>query len=105
MGEATLYTLLKTLNIPVAYDHFVVTNEVTVSPPFILYRADDSNNFKAEDKVYMKNYKYIIDLVTDKKDVTKETAMETLLNSNNIPWDKTEDYIDTEKIYQIRYFI
>lgn len=105
MGEATLYTLLKTLNIPVAYDHFVVTNEITVSPPFVLYRNDDSNNFKAEDKVYLKNNKYIIDLVTETKDTAKETTLETLLDNNNIPWDKAEDYIESEKIYQIRYFI
>ena len=106
MNEQSMYTLLTSTGLQVAYDHFIETNETPLpTPPFILYRADDPSNFKADDTVYLKDYKYIIDLVTEKKDVAKETQIETLLTNANIPWDKAEDYIETEKIFQIRYFI
>jgi hypothetical protein len=103
MNEKELYKLLQELNIPVGYDHFVAEDNIT--PPFILYRNDTADNFKADDKTYFKQHEYIIDLVTDKKDTVKERLLEDLLDTNNIPYDKEEDYIESEKIYQIRYFI
>lgn len=102
MEENKLFTILKQMNIPVAYDHF--TNK-TVSIPFILYRNDSSDTFKADDKTYAKENSYIIDLVTEKKDVVLEKQLEDLLNDNFLPWDKEENYIDDERIYQIRFFI
>lgn len=106
MTEEQMYTLLKQMEIPVAYDHFIQTEDTTaVEPPFILYRGDDTNNFKADNKVYYKQYSYIVDLVTTKKDIAKEIAIETLFANSDLPWDKAEDYIESEKIFQIRYFI
>lgn len=103
MNEKELYELLQELNIPVAYNHFVAEDNIT--PPFILYRNDTANNLKADDKTYFKQHEYIIDLVTDTKDTVKEGLLEDLLDNNNVPYDKEEDYIEGEKIYQIRYFI
>jgi len=103
MSEKELYELLQELDISVGYDHFVAEDNIT--PPFILYRNDTATNFKADDKTYFKQHEYIIDLITDTKDTTKEGSLEDLLDGNNIPYDKEEDYIESEKIYQIRYFI
>lgn len=105
MSEQELFNLLKTMGIPVAYDHFVEAPGASVSPPFILYTIDSTESFKADDKTYFKNRQYIIDLVTDKKDPAKEEALEAILEANFLPWDKEEDYIDGERIFQIRYFI
>lgn len=102
MKEIDIYPLLTGMKIPVAYDHFV--NDDTL-PPFILYRNDDTETFKADDKTYYKENSYIVDLVTEKKDVSVEEQLETIFNNNNIPFDKVEDYIESQKIFQIRYFI
>lgn len=102
MEESQLFTLLSTLNIPVAYDHFTSKN---ISVPFVLYRNNNTDTFKADDKSYFKNREYIIDLCTDKKDIVAETNLETLLDNNHLPFDKEEDFIESENIYQIRYFI
>jgi len=102
MTEQELYSLLTTLHLPVAYDHFTTPNEV---PPFILYRNVESTTLKADDRTYKKINNYIIDLITDIKDVDIEESVEELLDSNHLPYDKEEDYIDNERIYQIRYFI
>lgn len=105
MDEKELYELLKSLNIPVAYDHFVLSEATKVEPPFILYRNMDSAQFKADDQVYFKTKQYQVELVTDYKDIDLEIMLEELFAGNHIPWDKTEVYIDAEKIYQITYSI
>lgn len=105
MEEEQIYLLLESLGIPVAYDHFIHNNEVSVSPPFILYRNDQSEQFKADDKVFYKSKEYIIDLITDKKDLMLEETLEEIFNNNSLPWEKSETYIDTEEIYQITYNI
>lgn len=96
-----LYQILITSNLPVAYDHFVGDME----PPFILYKCEPAEQFKADDKVYKRIYKYRIDLVTDNKDPVAEEALEEIFANNDIPWDKDELYINDEKIYQITYYI
>lgn len=105
MSERELYEMLKTLGLPVAYDHFVEAPGASVQPPFILYKIDSTTNFKADDRTFSKSHQYIIDLVTDKKDVDLEETLEDLLDQNYLPYDKEEDYIESEKIFQIRYFI
>lgn len=102
MKEIEINSLLNTMNIPVAYDHFKDDNTI---PPFILYRNDDTDTFKADDKTYYKENNYIIDLTTIKKQPDLEEQLETLFDSNNIPYEKFEDYIESEKIFQIRYLI
>ncbi len=103
MTEKEIYDLLKTLNMPVAYNHFLATDNVI--PPFITYSNADTDYLRANDINYYEIPEYIIDLATDKKDIEKEQLVENLLNANNIIFDKTETYISSEKIYQIRYFI
>ncbi len=105
MEEEKLYQLLGSLSIPVAYDHFINNEELIVEPPFILYRNDQAEQFKADDKIFYKNKQYIVDLITDMKDTVLENTLEELFNDNNLPWDKIEAYLDTEEIYQITYYI
>ena len=102
MSESELFTLLNTLHLPVAYDHFTTPNLI---PPFILYRNTDTTTFKADDKTYKRINNYIVDLVTEIKDTDLEESVEKLFNDNFLPFDKEEDWIDSERIYQIRYFI
>lgn len=105
MDEKELYELLNSLHIPVAYDHFVLSDTTKVEKPFILYRNTDSAQFQADDQVYFKTKQYLVDLVTDYKDIDLENMLEEVFAENNIPWDKTEVYIDSERIYQVTYFI
>ena len=105
MSEKEIYDMLSSLKIPVAYDHFVQNANSKVVPPFILYRNNNSENFKADDKAYFRNSEYLVDLITDKKDISLESSVESLLNEYNLPFDKEEDFIESEQIYQIRYFI
>lgn len=71
--------------------------------PFICYLATQTNNFDADNAVYHVIQGVDIELYTKRKDITSETAVETALNSNNIVWEKYEEYLDDEGCYQITY--
>lgn len=111
MNEKELFDLLRTIQIddthtiPVAYDHFEENLVNRIVPPFILYRNTDTTTLKADDKVFYQNNNYIIDLVYEVKNIALEQKLEKLLNDNYLPYDKEEDYLFDERIYQIRYFI
>ncbi len=101
MDEATLYALLKTINLPVAYHHF--TSPPT--PPYIVYLFSYSSNFGADNKVYDAEKNFQVELYTTNKDPTSEALIEGLFDANDIYWDKTETYIESEGLYQVLYEI
>lgn len=104
MEHKNIYDLLKTLNIPVAYNHFEVSQNVT--PPFIAYRESSPETFKADGKTYYRPYNFEIELITEKKDIALEKTIEELLEKNNIPYDKSDEVWDEgEKIYHNFYEI
>lgn len=100
----TIYDLLKTLQIPVAYDHFNSDKEISL--PFVVYREIDSNTFKADNKTYYRPYNFEIELCTEKKDVVLQQTIEDLLTTNNIPYDVADEVWDNEeKMYHNFYEI
>lgn len=96
-----LYKLLNQLNLPLAYNHFKNPQK----PPYLVYMTDDSSNFAADNKVYHKTDNFAIELYTDKKGIKLETQLELLLDAHDLYYEKYEVYIDTEKLYQVRYEI
>ena len=94
MNLSELKTLLDSTGYPVAYDHF---ND-TPSVPFIAYLETGTVNFFADNKVYEKVIKVDVELYTDKKDLTAETALESVLDANEIPWEVLETWIESEKL-------
>ena len=101
MDEATLYQLLKTTGPPVTYHHFVSPPK----PPYIVYLFAYSSNFGADNKVYGQADNYQVELYTTKKDPTPEALIEDLFDDNDIYWEKTETFIESEGLYQVLYEI
>jgi hypothetical protein len=101
MDEVTLFTLLKSTGLPVAYHHF--TSPPT--PPYIVYLFSYSSNFGADNKVYDAEKNFQVELYTTNKDPTSEALIEGLFDANDIYWDKTETYIESEGLYQVLYEI
>lgn len=104
LGE--LYTVLKATGYPVAYSHFVVTpTNPMPSPPFINYVEAYTSNQFADNKVHYKVKNTQVELYTDKKDLTAESTLENVLDTNEIPYEVTETYIESEKLFQRIYEI
>lgn len=96
-----LVKLLEETGIPFAYDHFAEGE--SPDPPFICYLLPQSNNFSADGKVYLKVSSVNIELYTDSKDLAVEQTLEAVLDTHGIFYDKTEVWIESEKLYEVLY--
>lgn len=104
MKHKELFELLKAIKIPVAYDHF--DDNKSLIPPFMAYREQSMDNFKADNKNYYSEKHFEIEVVTSKKDVALEESIEELFNNNDISFEKSDEIWDKEeKIYHIFYEI
>ena len=101
MDEATLFQLLKTTGLPVAYHHFTSPP----SPPYIVYLFSYNSNFGADNKVYDAQKNFQVELYAKAKDLASEKLIEDALNGADVYWEKTEMYIDSEGLYQVLYEI
>ena len=96
-----LVKLLEETGIPFAYDHFAEGE--SPDPPFICYLLPQSDNFSADGKVYLKVSSVNIELYTDSKDLYVEQKLEAVLDTHGIFYDKTEVWIESEKLYEVLY--
>ena len=86
---------------PSAYDHFAEGE--SPDPPFITYLMPGSHNFSADGKVYDRITEVHIELYTDVKDPEAESQLEAVLDTHGIFYNKTEVWIDSEKLYEVLY--
>ena len=94
-----LVQMFSEMGIPFAYDHFAEGE--SPDPPFICYLLPGSNNFAADGKVYYKISQVNIELYTDRKDPLLEQKLEDALDAASIFYNKTEVWIDSEKLYEV----
>ena len=93
--------LLEETGVPFAYDHFAEGE--SPDPPFICYLLPQSDNFSADGKVYLKVNSVNIELYTDSKDLPVEQKLEAVMDAYSIFYDKTEVWIESEKLYEVLY--
>ena len=93
--------ILQEMEIPFAYHHFAEGE--TVEPPFICYLMPGSSNFSADGMVYHKINEVHIELYTDLKDLAVEQQVEDVLDGHGIFYNKSEVWIESEKIYEVVY--
>ena len=96
-----LLQILNETQISFAYHHFA-EGELP-EPPFICYLLPGSNNFSADGKVYYKINGVHIELYTDLKDLAVEQQLEDVLDEHGIFYNKSETWIESEKLYEVLY--
>ena len=96
-----LLQMLQEMQIPFAYHHFAEGE--AVNPPFICYLLPGSNNFSADGEVYFKINEVRIELYTDLKDLAVEQQVEDVLDEHEIFYNKSETWIESEKLYEVLY--
>lgn len=96
-----LLQILNETQIPFAYHHFAEGE--SPEPPFICYLLPGSNNFSADGKVYYKINEVHIELYTDLKDLAVEQQLEDVLDEHGIFYNKSETWIESEKLYEVFY--
>ena len=93
--------MLKEIGIPFAYSHFAEGE--SPEPPFMCYLLPRSDNFSADGAVYHKLSVVHFEVYTDKKDRALENRVEDVLDKNNIFYNKSEVWINSEKLYEVIY--
>ena len=94
-------TMISTIGLPYAYDHF--TDDTERQPPFVCFIFPESDDFAADDKNYVKIRRLQIELYTDNKDFEKEAIVESVLENNNLPYTSEEGYLSDERMYMHTY--
>lgn len=90
--------------IPSAYFMFPDDpNNPAPPPPFLVYYYPGDNDFKADDSNYQAIRQLTIELYCDNKDFALEKAVEDVLSSNGFVFAKSEEYINSEKLYMTTY--
>ena len=93
--------MLKEAGLPLAYDHFAEGE--SPEPPFLIFLFPGSDNMFADNGVYFKINQLNMELYTNKKDPELEEKLEDILTAHEIPWEKSEVWIDSEKMYEVLY--
>ncbi|MBT3320187.1 MAG: hypothetical protein HN948_10475 [Clostridia bacterium] len=99
--SAILAQILSEAEVSVARNSF----KKQQNPPYIVYVFSHSNNFSADSKVYIKRENYRVELYTDKKDVALEEKLEGIFDKYGLVYDKTETYLESEKLIEVMYEI
>ncbi len=99
--SAYLAQLLTETGLPVARNAFLKAQ----APPYIVYVFSHSDNFAADSKVYLKRDNYQIELYTEKKDIALEEKLEGIFDECGLVYDKTETYLESEKLIEVIYEI
>ena len=93
--------MLEEAGLPLAYDHFAEGE--SPDPPFLVFLFPGTDNVFADDTVYKKIDQLNIELYTDKKDPEIETTIEDILLSHEPPYEKSEVWMESEKMYEVLY--
>ncbi len=97
-----LLEIIAEIGITSAYDHFAEGE--SPAPPFICYLIPGNDNFAADGKAYFKAEQVHLELYTDKKDPETEQLVEAVLDSHGVFYDRTEVWIESEKLYEVLYY-
>ena len=104
MTNKEVATMINSTGYPNAYYQFEPDpNNPPPAPPFICFYYPNSDDLYADNANYQRIAALVVELYTDNKDFTAESAVESALANAGLPWSKTEAYIDSEKMYQITY--
>lgn len=93
--------ILDGTGITFAYDHFAEGE--SPEPPFICYLLPGSDNFAADGQVYFRISEVRVELYTDRKAPEVEAKVEAVLDAAGIFYNKSEVWIQSEKLYEVLY--
>ena len=93
-----LMDIVEETGLPVAYRMFKEGEAPQL--PFICVVDDQTNNFMADGKVLLEVHRVDIELYTKVKDTDTEQKIKKVLNDYEIPWQQSEEYLESEQCYE-----
>jgi hypothetical protein len=101
MTITELNQALKTIGLPVAYHHFTTPP----APPYLVYLFNSSADMIADNQNYHEISNYQLELYTKNKSPATEKQVEDKLKELELPYTKTETFIESEGFFQALYLI
>lgn len=101
MKSTEVADMLRETGLPTAYYQY--PNRMVPKPPYTVYYFPNSNNFAADDTVYVGIEALNIELYSAHKSFAAERKVEEVLEAHGIFWNKTEAYLDSEHLYEVLY--
>ena len=101
MTYDAIVEMLEEAGLPLAYDHFAEGE--SPDPPFLVFLFPSSDNFSADGIVYQRIDALHIELYSDRKQPDVERRLKTVLDRHGVFYEKTEVWIDTERLYEALY--
>ena len=107
MTNTELINILKTLEASTTnpIKVFSVRAPLGTKLPYLTVLFNDTDNVFADDKVYKTEQAITLELYTVNKDETSESCVETVLDNNQLPWNKDEAYDDEGQFYITYYYL
>lgn len=103
MTYKEIATMISSIGLSYAYRSF--PEESCPDLPYIVFYYPSNDDFGADNVNYVPIVNVNIELYTENKDFTKESAVESVLTSNGFFFEKTETYLTTEHMYMVLYEI
>ena len=97
MTPQEVNSMVESVGIPSAYYQFA--DDTWQQPPFVCFFYGDNNDVIADNTNYVKVERLFVELYTDEKDFALEKTVEATLNNYGIVFDKSEGYIDSERMH------
>lgn len=94
---------LEKLDMPIQYQSFAVGQAPEL--PYLIFYEDDSDNLFADNVNYFNNLNLTCELYSDEKDLELETKLQKLFYDNEIEYNSTETYIDSENMFLKAYSV
>ena len=101
MSHEEVLKMMEETGLPFAYDYFVEGE--APEPPFAVFLYPKAANFAADGIAYFKINQLDIELYTDLKQPELEEAIEAVLLKHGIFCGKSEEWIESEKLYEVLY--
>ena len=101
MTYKQVFDMLKTTNLSVVYNSWEIGSVPAL--PYIVFTFPNNDDLFADNTNYQTIVQLNIELYSKNKDFTTEGTLESVLNSNGIPFQKSSVWIDSENLYQTLY--
>lgn len=80
-------------------------HEKVPKPPYAVYLEEPPKNIPADNRVYISENRFIVELYTVKRDYQSEKAIEKLFDENDVYWTKDKNWNRELNLYQTIYKI
>ena len=101
MTYEEIVNMIDETGLPNAYDHFAEGD--APASPYIAFILPGRDDFLADNKPYVKVTTLTLELYTEYKDPELEDRIDAVLESHEIIYDKSETWINSEKLYEVIY--